>query len=184
MCLAIIAVALLLVRLEMFGKNERRDKQKQIVLLVHKLGDKTRTLPGSALYKADLFNQTDETIILQAVKMPGGYVGEGQFFYCSLDVWKPDQHRWALLWSSHAGLGSSSSGVSPGANLKDIGLKAGERIEVCGLMLPTQAGKDGACVRYRLRTRWKRDHSQRTLLSDPFVIGDDASAQRTPCSGK
>jgi hypothetical protein len=175
MRLAVAAVILLLAR-PMFSNDQERGKHKSLELTVQKSADKTRTLPGSALYEADLINQSEETVMLQAVEIPDELAGKTEFFYCSLDVWKPGQRRWALRWSSHVGLSANS-----GPHLKDVVLKPGERVLVCSMMLPAQLGTDGECVRYRLRTRWRRDHSQHLVLSNPFVIGEKPPVRGSPC---
>jgi hypothetical protein len=180
MRLTVVAVTLLLAHRTMFCDDDRLGKHTNLILTVQKSADKSSALPGSALYQADLINQTEETVTLQAVQMPGGYIGEGNFFYCSLEGWKNDQHRWVLLWSSQAGFAPNSGAVPP-PNLRDVGLKPGERVQVCSMLLPSQAGKDGECVRYRLRTSWNRNHSQRVLLSDPFVIGEKPPVRGSPC---
>jgi len=172
----VVTFILFLARSAMFCDDNGFDRQRNLVLTVQKSADKTRTLPGSALYQADLINQSKEVVMLQAVRMPDELAGDVEVFYCSIDAWSPDQSKWALLWSSHAGLRTNS-----GPHLKDVAIKPGERVRVCSMLLPAQIGKDGQCVRYRLRTRWKRDHSQHVLISHPFVIGDKPPLRGSPC---
>jgi hypothetical protein len=170
------AAILFLARCAMFCADGGFGKHTNLALTVQKSADKTRILPESALYQADLINRSKEAVMLQAVQMPDELADDVEFFYCSLDAWKPDQRRWTFLWSSHAGL---SANAVP--HLKDVALKPGEHVRVCSMLLPAQIGKNGQCVRYRLRTRWKRDRPRHILYSRPFVIGDKPPLRGSPC---
>jgi hypothetical protein len=172
----VVAATLFLARCAMFCDDSGFGKHANLALTVQKSADKTRTLPGSALYQADLINRSKEAVMLQAVQLPDESAGYVEDFYCSLDAWRPDQSKWALLWSSHVGLSTNS-----GPHLKDIVVKPGERVRVCSLLLPAQIGKNGQCVRYRLSTRWKRDRPHHILYSRPFVIGDKPPLRGSPC---
>jgi hypothetical protein len=170
MCLVIAGLALSVLLSSVCGNGE---EQRGLVLTVKKSPDKDRAIPGSSLYTADLRNSSSKPQVLQAIQMPGGYAGEGKFFSCSLDAWNAAKHKWISLWTAESGHSS---------NLRDVELRAGEHLQVCGLMLPTQAGRNGQCVRFRVRMRW--NESPRTgLASNPILIGENAGGAG-PCRAK
>ncbi len=106
--------------------------------------------------------------------MPGGYVGSGEFFACGLDRWSVKQKKWILLRPAKL----SSFGQNP--NLKSVQIKPGESIQVCEMMLPSQAGTLGDCVRFRLQMRWRNSDSV-ALFSTPFLIDTRPEIQSTSC---
>lgn len=134
------------------------------VLSVKKSIDSTKVPPKSALYTADLLNASKESVPLEAVQMPGGYVGSGQFFRCDLQRWSTKDGKWTLLRQARL----SSFGRDP--DLVRVSIKPGESLQVCALALPSQAGTAGDCVRFRLQTRWNDGESE-AFVSMPFLIG-------------
>ena len=146
---------------------------RRLVLTVQKPEDKTREIiPGSKWYVADLANNGDEILRLQAIQMPGGYAGLGKFFPCGLQVWNSRRHEWVRLWVSEVG---------PSPHFVDVELKPRDHKQVCNMLLPSQAGSVGQCVRFKFRTRWQPTSSF-TLFSKPFEIGD-VPAKDGPCRG-
>lgn len=132
---------------------------ERLVLSLERPDEKgTEILPGSRLYAAELFNNTDKTVKLQAIKMHGEYQGTSKSFNCTLEVWS---EKWITIWTEK----------TPALNIADVQVRPGEHMRVCNLLLPSQAGQVGQCVRFRLRTLWRHGISQ-ILVSKPFVIGD------------
>jgi len=116
------------------------------------------------LYIANLINDADHALKLQYLQMPGGYAGDGKFFGCSLEHSGRGRTRSKILFQDTA---------PPVSQRQDVELRVGEKMEVCRLMLPTQGGKMGECVRFVLSPRWKRDTN--SVSSKPFMIGSDPS---------
>ena len=56
--------------------------------------DPTKAFPGSRLYVARLVNHGSADMTVQAIAMPGGYVGSGLFFACTIE-----QRSKAGTWS-------------------------------------------------------------------------------------
>jgi hypothetical protein len=120
---------------------------------------------GTRVYEAILVNTGTAALELSAIQMPGGYVGSGRFFPCSLMLWDVKTQRWkrSQLFSA------DQFGKSP--KLIQVRLDPGQKLSVCTLVLPTQAGELGQQARFLLRRSWK---SNSTLLaqSPVFKIGD------------
>src|SRR2546425_13213396 len=76
---------------------------RNLVLAVKKPTDKTKELPGSHVYVADLANNSDQILMLQVIQMPGGYAGSGQFFACALQSWNDRRHERVRLWADEVG---------------------------------------------------------------------------------
>ncbi len=159
---AVMMLTLVVVLFVTVGMAER--PREKLVLSVHETVDGTKDLiPGSKWYAAELRNEGDLTAKLQAVQFEGGeYGGSGKFFACSLQGWHREQHQWLRLWTSHAG---------PAPHFVDVEVKAGDHREVCNMLLPSQAGSVGQCVRFKLLTRWHGPSSY-VVFSKPFVIGN------------
>lgn len=151
--------------------HEKDPNSKGLVLTARKWKDDKKALPGSMLYAADLINNSNKTQVLEAIQYPEGYAGGGRFFHCTLESWSLRHHRWTQIWPADFG---------PRPNPVKIELKPGDHTEACSLMLPTQAGKNGQCVRFRLHTLWK-NISSIEVVSNPIVMGDKAVAEHTPC---
>jgi hypothetical protein len=132
-----------------------------LVLTATKDAHGAKAVSGSSWYFAEVFNNGNESQVLQAIQMPGGYAGEGKFFSCKLEAWDTAQHRWHSIWSAPPGHKS---------NLRDIELPPHGTIRVCALSLPEQAGRQGQCVRFGFRPRW--DKSAAAILSNPILTGD------------
>jgi hypothetical protein len=155
------------------GKCQRSSGSPNLALTVRKPGDKTREIPGSSWYVADLLNNGNGTETLEAIQMPGGYAGSGKFFACGLQAWSTRQHEWTSLRSTR----QSEYGRNP---IESIEIKPGERMEVCASLLPAQAGALGQCVRFTLRKRWSEAPSG-SLVSEPFSIGEKVATRGSPC---
>lgn len=119
--------------------------------------------PPSRLYVADLYNNSAAPVVLEVVQMPGGYVGSGRFYACSLESWDPQKQKWDALRPARL----ADFGLRP--QVKETRLPLSERTEVCRMILPSQGGSLGGCVRFSLRLRW--DDDQRVpIVSLPFSI--------------
>lgn len=154
--------------------SQQTRPSRHLVLLARKTADSTRTVPKSDLYTAELSNGGSSLEVLEAVQMPGGYVGSGEFFACGLDRWSAKQKKWTPLRPAKL----SSFGQNP--NLKSVQIKPGESIQVCKMMLPSQAGSLGDCVRFRLHMRWRSSDSAE-LFSTPFLIDARPEIQSGSC---
>jgi len=132
---------------------------KHTVIVVSSRPDPTGLFPTSNLYLAEL--RTDEAIMLEAIQMPGGYVGSGTFFHCSVEKWDKGLHRWRVVHKNDL-----SQFHSP--NLTKLEIKPNEAREVCRALLPHDGGSKGDRARFRLSYTW-HDFAQ-SIVSDPFVI--------------
>jgi hypothetical protein len=145
-----------------------------LVLAAKKTTDPRRTVSKSALYTAELSNEGSSTETLEAIQMPGGYAGSGQFFACSLERWSYKQKKWVSLRPAKL----SEFGVKP--NIRNFQIKPGESMQVCEMMLPSQAGSMGDCVRFRLRMQWATSSSV-VLFSRPFLIRESPGIENALC---
>jgi hypothetical protein len=143
---------------------------KHSVIIVSSRPDPTGVFPTSNLYLAEL--RTDEPITVEAIQMPGGYVGSGTFFHCSVEKWDKGLHRWRVIHQNDL-----SQFHNP--NLTTLEIKSNEAREVCRALLPHDGGAKGDRARFRLSYTW-HDFA-RSIVSDPFVIDgkDDAQYQRS-----
>lgn len=173
--IAVSASLLCLFAVSGIAVHSQTHSGRHLVLVAKKTVNLTRTVPNSALYTAELSNDGSSLEALEAVQMPGGYVGSGQFFACSLERWSVKGKKWALLRPAKL----SSFGLNP--NLKNMQIKPGESIQVCEMILPSQAGSMGDCVRFSLRMRWGNSNSV-ALLSKPFRIDENPTIENASCS--
>src|SRR5262249_10212455 len=107
-----------------------------------------------------------------AIKQPEGYQGGGQIFRCDLQVWNSRDKGWQPLWSPKL----SAYGSAP--EFTNVEIKPNHSEQVCGLLLPLQAGSNGECVRFRMRTPWATGPQQASFISQPFSIGEGPAKQR------
>jgi hypothetical protein len=172
--IAIFALLLCLFGVSDLAAHGQTHSGGHLVLLAKKSADPKRTVPKSDLYTAELSNAGSSLEVLEAVQMPGGYVGSGEFFACGLDRWSVKQKKWIPLRPAKL----SSFGQNP--NLKSVQIKPGESIQVCEMMLPSQAGSLGDCVRFRLQMQWRNSDSA-ALFSTPFLIDARPGIQIASC---
>jgi len=144
-------------------------------LVVQRMGSAIPKLNGTFLYTASLSNDGGSPIEIEAVQMPGGYAGNGQFFPCSLQVWNDARNRWALRRPAKL----AEFGKNP--NLIMLKVKPGDHLDVCGMYLPAQAGKTGDCARLLFQTRWNGTGLLR-VYSNTFIIGRPASDNGNSCA--
>jgi hypothetical protein len=144
--------------------GDRKPGVKKLTLVVSKSADSTKAVDKSNMYVADLLNSGERPEILEAVQMPGGYVGSGRFYACSLERWSAQRQEWESIRPATL----SEFGRSP--QLMNVEVKPGGREEVCRMMLPSQAGSAGDRVRFRFRARWSGRPSI-DVVSQPFVLG-------------
>jgi hypothetical protein len=158
-------------------QRDHSPERNQLALIVRKVIDTTRTVPGSNLYMAELVNNSTQNLRLESVRMPGGYVGSGQYFPCSLDKWDLPTKRWTALRNA------SLSEYGPKPQLETVQLSPGESKEVCRMMLPAQAGSSGDCVRFRFRAGWEiRDNT--SIHSVSFLIDGRTEIVNASCGPK
>jgi hypothetical protein len=143
----------------------------QIRLSVISTPDPTGAYPQSRLYTVLMRNAGPWRVELAAIQMPGGYVGSGTFFNCSVEQWSPKRKQWVVVWHTDP-LPEPKAAVQIGP---------GEEREVCREMLPLPSrpyGDTGACLRIRVARNWSPGNS--TWVSRSFVVGDQSGASRCP----
>jgi hypothetical protein len=117
--------------------------------------------PLSAYYAGTLFNDSAETVAIDAVQMPGGYLGSGRFFPCMVQVWNVQKKRWdtphPVKLSNYAGQAMT------------VRIRPGENFEVCKNLLPQQGGHVGNSVRFALSRSWGHAPS---IFSNTFRLGN------------
>jgi hypothetical protein len=154
--------------------EDQRSASPTLVLTARKAEDKTREIPGSSWYIAELLNNSNVPQTLEVIQMPGGYAGSGKFFACGLQAWSARRHAWVVLRSAK----QSEYGHNP---IEKVEIKPAERMQVCARLLPAQAGSVGQCVRFTLRMRWNEDSSG-SLVSEPFSVDARVATSGSPCS--
>jgi hypothetical protein len=133
--------------------------RKQTVISVSSNPDPTGLFSTSRLYLGELRTQTP--VIIEAIQMPGGYVGSGTFFHCSVEKWDARRGQWRVLVKHDL-----DQFYNP--DIKKIEIKPSLAREVCRALLPHDGGAWGDRVRFRLGYTW-HDFGQ-SVLSPPFVI--------------
>ncbi len=134
---------------------------KNTVVSVRSSPDPTGMHPSSRLYVAEL--RTEVPITVEAIQMPGGYVGSGTFFHCSVEKWEASQKKWRVVHKNDL-----SQFHNP--NIQKIAIKPGEAREVCRALLPHDGGAEGDRVRFRLGYSWS--DFRHSMLSVPFMIDE------------
>ncbi len=141
------------------------------VLIVEDSPDPTGLSPSSKLYMATFINNTKSDIVLEAVQMPGGYVGSGTFYNCLLEQWDEKKKVWHVIRRVDVARFVETS-------RKMITIKPKSREEACRYLLPYDAGSPGSCMRFRLERLWKKEGSP--ILSAPFVVGEKPASSKCP----
>lgn len=157
-------------------QNEQKVSPSGMTLEVRKPTNSTRTFRGSYWYFADLRNNSSQSFTVAAIKQPEGYQGGGRIFRCDLQVWNSRDKGWRSLWAPKL----SAYGSAP--EFTNVEIKPNHSEQVCGLLLPLQAGSNGECVRFRMRTPWATGPRQISLISQPFSIGEGHAKLKSPCS--
>ena len=123
----------------------------------------SQLFPGARGYSAKLTNSTAQPIRLEAVKMPGGYLGTGTFYPCEVQFWNQKTKQWRSI-----GTTSRRSAETGGWFFREE-MKPNETIEVCRTLLMKERIKGGKCARFAFTFRWDHDPD---IVSEPFVIPD------------
>src|SRR5438270_10301442 len=84
-------------------------------------------------------------------------------FSLCLPAWSSQPRRRAILFDDR-------SAQMNAWKRETTSLETGQSVEVCGLMLPVQAGKAGECVRFVLHPNWETGRGPDAIYSKPFVI--------------
>src|SRR5215472_7446898 len=103
------------------------------VRLVASEEGKEAEFPSSRWYKAVLSNSGKEPISLSAVQMPGGYLGDGRFFACSLQI-RDKNGKWVTRTSD------SDSFANARPRIVKVQVASGETLKVCFGLYPQQHG--------------------------------------------
>jgi hypothetical protein len=117
--------------------------------------------PKSRDYIAVLTNEGTSSVSIEAIQMPGGYGGSGQFYACSVQLWKRSARRWVTPRPAKlAGFGRKP-------HIIKVEISPGNKLEVCNSLLPQQQGRPGDSVRFALSLQWEHEP---TLFSNKFTI--------------
>jgi hypothetical protein len=130
-------------------------------LTVESHPDPTNSLPKSRRYVTIAKNISNQRVYLPAAKLAGGYVGEGTFFPCVVEV--KNRGIWTAV---HRVLLQNVSGERGPIYVQ---LDPGENIEVCTALLPARGGRSGALARFVLLRDWNLD-APRWVLSNEFKV--------------
>lgn len=131
------------------------------VMSVSSSPDPSGMHPSSRLYVAEL--RTEVPITVEAIQMPGGYVGSGTFFHCSVEKWDKTRKKWRVVHKNDL-----SQFHNP--NIQKIEIQPGEAREVCRALLPHEGGAQGDLVRFRLGYAWS--DFRRSTVSATFMIDE------------
>lgn len=124
----------------------------------------TGKYPGSVLYIAALTNESTIPLQIEAVQMPGGYIGSGRFFPCALQEWDSRRNRWIDRSNT------LRSDFGAGVPIKLVELNSGSSVDVCRAMLPHEASKPCSKVRFALRFTWV---GKASAVSAPFYANGE-----------
>ena len=152
---------LMLCALSVASSENPSSKFQLIVTDITKPGD--TLFPGAKAYSGKLTNTTTQSIRLEAIQMPGGYLGNGTFYPCEIQFWNGKTKRWRSIGST-----SRRSDNSAGLFFR-AEMKPNETLEVCRTLLVKERIKGGRCARFAFTFHW--DHKP-DILSKPFVIPD------------
>jgi hypothetical protein len=151
------------------GANE-----KSVRLMVKASADPTHTFPSSKLYVASISNGSRAALVIQAVRMPGGYVGSGVFFPCVIEQWNTESKSWVSIRRTKL-----KQFGSPTVTEQELG--PGSEREVCRALLPKEGATSGACVRFRVSSKF--GEQGQAFVSRPFVVGGESEAL-VPCMAR
>jgi hypothetical protein len=140
-------------------------------LVIGQKVDPTGSYPESKLYTGVLVNGGSTDLALTAVQMPGGYVGAGTFFNCSVEEWNVLRKSWVAVTTTDL-----KGFTNP--QLDRILLRRNEERAVCQELLPHDGGRAGGCVRFRLQGSWESGSPH--WLSSPFLIGSMPGEKSCP----
>jgi hypothetical protein len=146
--------------------------KESVCLTVKASADPTHAFPSSKLYVASISNGSKAPLIIQAVRMPGGYVGSGVFFPCVIEQWNTESKSWLSIRRTEL-----KQFGSPTVTEQELG--PGSEREVCRGLLPKEGARSGACVRFRVSSKF--GDQGLPLVSHPFVVGGESEAL-VPCT--
>ena|ERR1017187_7595836 len=147
-----------------------------IRLVVHRTNDPTGAYPASGLYTVMIRNGGAVPVKLSLIQMPGGYVGSGAFYNCSIEEWRPKRRDWITARRTEA---------YPSPAVRQVLVAPGEEREICREMLPAPSGSlpaslghPGSCMRFRLTRDWSTRSD--SWISRSFVVGDVSVSRECP----
>jgi hypothetical protein len=147
------------------------NKKPPVQVTVRTQKDISRLDPKSKLYVAFISNEGSADFILEAIRMPGGYLGSGVFFACSLEKWSPTSKAWRVIRrTTLSGFGATKAS-------KEV-LKPGDTREACRSLLPYMGGHEGSCTRFRISSTFGK--GGQFFYSPPFLIGGEPNVV-LPC---
>jgi hypothetical protein len=141
--------------------NEKAPSSKLQLVVTDITKPENKLFPGAKAYSGKLTNTTTQPIRLEAIQMPGGYLGNGTFYPCEVQFWNGKTKRWRSF-----GTTSKRSEHSAGLFFH-AEMKPNESLEVCRTLLVKERIKGGKCARFALSFQWNHKPE---ILSKPFVI--------------
>jgi hypothetical protein len=126
------------------------------------------------LYVAFISNEGSADSVLEVVRMPGGYVGSGAFFPCSLEEWNQGTKAWRVLRQTTLSVFGDRKAS------KEV-LKPGETREACRALLPYEGGREGSCMRFRISSTF--GEGEQFFYSPPFLVSGGPDVV-LPCEGQ
>jgi hypothetical protein len=119
--------------------------KESVSITVAMSSDPTGRYSSSKLYVASVENRSGSNEVFEVFKMPGGFVGSGTFFNCSVEQWNLKARKWVVFRRTR-------TDQYPTSSISKLELKPGEIHEACRAMLPHEGTQDGACVRFAVRS--------------------------------
>jgi hypothetical protein len=153
-----------------FFVTGNRAEEESVRLTVKASADPTHAFSKSKLYVASVVNESGADLHVEAVQMPGGYLGSGVFFPCSVEKWNSESSSWALIRRTQL-----KQFTNPAVTEQEV--KPGKGREVCRALLPKEGARNGECVRFRLSAKFGDDGP--SFVSRPFTVGSALDARAT-----
>jgi hypothetical protein len=144
--------------------------QNAVRVAVKASDDPTHIYPSSKLYTASIMNKSNTKLVLEAVQMPGGYVGSGVFFPCSVEKWNSTSTAWEVIHRTEL-----TQFRNP--PVTELEFKRGGEREVCRSLLPKEGARNGDCVRFRISSKF--GNGGEVFLSEPFTVDGKSDAVLT-----
>ena len=148
--------------------------QNVVLVAVKASDDPTHIYPSSKLYIASITNRSNTKLVLEAVQMPGGYVGSGVFFPCSVEKWNSTSKAWEVIHRTEL-----TQFINP--SVTELEFKRGGERAVCRSLLPKEGARNGECVRFRISSKF--GNGGEVLLSEPFIVDGKSDAVLTCNAG-
>lgn len=155
------------------GYAGERGTSPKLELNVSEAKVNSELFPSARGYSANFTNTTDRPIPLEALQMPGGYLGNGTFYPCEVQFWNAKTKEWGSIAPTNR------RSEHTGGQFFHTEMKPDETIEVCRTLLVKERIKGGKCARFAFSFHWDHDPD---IVSEPFVIPDpDTGSKPVRC---